>query len=126
MWSFFRKETTDPSFPQPKWPPIQELDSVDLTGLRHDGGVDLVILASQPLDDSPAVVDSIRRKVRTYLATIDNREYQIETGHPPRDLTTIIIVCEHPIHPEAQTVIDECWALAAERGVRLEVRKSLD
>jgi hypothetical protein len=35
-----------------------------------------------------------------------------------------IIVCDHPIHPTAQAIIEECRASAAER-VRLEVRNSM-
>jgi hypothetical protein len=40
------------AFPKPRWPPIQDLESVDIAGQRKDGGVDLAIIASQPLDDS--------------------------------------------------------------------------
>lgn len=125
MWNPFRRKPAEGGFPKPQWAPIQALDSVDIFGKRRDGGVDLVITASQPLDDSAEVLDSIRQKVATYLAVIDLDEFQAEMGHPPRDKTSIIIACEHPIHPVAQAVIEECQASATGRGVRLEVRKSM-
>jgi hypothetical protein len=126
MWNLFRRKSAEESFPRPEWPPIQSLDSIDITGNRHDGGVDLVIVASQPIDASPETLESIRRKVATYLTAIGLAEFQAEMGHPPPEKTTIIIACEHPIHPKALTVIAQCRAQAALQGVRLEVRKSID
>jgi hypothetical protein len=121
----FRRTAAGDPFPKPKWPPIQELDSIDITGKRRDGGVDMVITASQPIDDSPQTLGSIRRKVQTYLEAIGLEAFQAEMGHPPREQYTIIIACEHPIHARALAVIEECQAQAAAQGVRLEIRKSL-
>jgi hypothetical protein len=125
MWNPFSQKPAEEPFPKPKWPPIQELDSIDITGKRRDGGVDLVIIASQPLDDSAQTLESIRHKVERYLTVIGMEDFQAEMGHPPREKTAIIIACEHPIHPKANLVIQECRASAAVQGVRLEVRKSL-
>jgi hypothetical protein len=125
MWNSFRNESADDGFPKPKWPPIQALDSVDITGKRRDGGLDLVIVVSQPLDDSQTTLESIRRKVENYLIAIGLDEFKAEMGRPPREKTTIIIACEHPIHPKAQSVIEECRNSAGAHGVRLEVRKSM-
>jgi hypothetical protein len=125
MWNPFRRRETEKEFPKPKWPPIQNLDSLDITGHRKDGGVDLVIFASQPIDDSPETLESLRHKVRTYLTAIGLEGFQAEFAYPQPEKIAIIIACEHPIHPNAQLVIDECKALAAEQKVRLEVRDLL-
>jgi hypothetical protein len=114
------------SFPKPEWPPIQDPDSIDVVGKRRDGRVDLLIVASQPIDDAPETLETIRRKVRAYLAVIGLEEFQAEMGRPPRDKTAIILACEHPIHPRALAVLAQCRAAAAAQGVRLEVRKSPD
>jgi Domain of unknown function (DUF3806) len=126
MWNPFRRKPTDTPFPKPEWPPIQELDNIDLTGKRRDGGVDLVIVASQPIDDTEQTLESIRHKVRTYLTVIGLKEFQAEMGHPPREKITIIIACEHPIHPKALVVVAQCRASAAAHGIRLELRASID
>ena len=120
MGNPFRGKPDGEPFPQPEWPPIQELDSIDFTGKRWDGGVDLFINASQPIDDSPQTLGSIRHKVRTYLEAIGLDAFQAEIEHPPREKCAIIIVCRHPIHARAQAVIEECRAEAAAQGVRLE------
>ena len=112
-----------PAFPKPNWPPIQDLETVDITGKRRDGGVDLVIVASQPLDDAPDTLGSIRRKVAYYLDVIDLAEFQAEMGYPPRDRISIILRCNHPIHPRAAEVIAECQTGARKRGARLEVQQ---
>jgi hypothetical protein len=113
----------DREFPKPKWPPIQNADSIDMIGKRNDGGLDLVIVASQPIDENPQTLQIIRDKVRNYLAEISHPDFQKEFNHPPRAQTTIVSSCEHPIHEAARSVIDDCRRLAAEQGVRLDVRK---
>ncbi|MDX1946652.1 MAG: DUF6572 domain-containing protein [Pirellulaceae bacterium] len=123
MWNPFRAKPAEVSFPTPEWPPIQALDSIDVLGNRHDGGVDLFIIASQPIDSSTQTLESIRHKVETYLKAIDLKGFQEEMGHPPREKTTIVIACDHLIHPKAHAVIEQCQASAAGQGVRLEVRK---
>jgi len=111
------------AFPKPQWPPIQNLESVDITLKRNDGGVELLIVVSQPLDDSPETLDSIRRKVRYYLDVIDLDEFQEEMGYPPREETAIIIRCDFPMHPPALEVLGACQAEAAKRGVGLTVAR---
>lgn len=110
-------------FPKPEWPPIQDLESVDITGKRHDGGAELVIVVSQPLDDADETLDSIREKVDLYLEVIDLEEFQRDLEYPPRDKTVIVISSDHPIHPRAMEVINECFLMAAHHGIRLELRR---
>jgi hypothetical protein len=116
-------DNPDAAFPKPKWPPIQDLESVDLCGKRWDGGVDLAIIASQPLDDSADTLNRIRRKVVYYLDVIDLPEFQADLEHPPRDRIMIILRCDHAIHPCAAAVIAECQASAGRRGVLLVVQQ---
>src|SRR5437762_1025034 len=121
-----RRNRDEEPFPEPEWPPIQELDSIDLAAKRKDGGVVLVIVASQPLDDSEETLSSIREKVRTYLAALKDKEFRAELGNPPRDKTTVVLTCDRPIHPAALTVIAQCRAAAAAQGVKLELRREMD
>ena len=125
MWNPFRRGKASESPAHGKWPPIQDLDSIDLIGERKDGGVDLVIVASQPLDDSADTCDSIRAKVSCYLTAIGSEAFQMEYGHPPREKTSIILVCDHPIYANASAVIEECKTVAAEQGTRFELRRSM-
>ena len=42
-------------------PPIQNLDAFDIIGERKDGGVDLVVSCSGPLDSSTTTLGLIER-----------------------------------------------------------------
>lgn len=126
MWNLLKRMWSVFSFPIPKWPPIQSVDTIDITGQREDGGVDLIIIASQPIDDSPETLESIRQKVQTYLAVIHTEEFQAEMGNPPRDKIAIILACTFPIHATAHSVIAQCKVAAASKGVSLEIRDSVD
>lgn len=117
-------QSSNLAFPKPEWPPIQDLESIDITGKRKDGGVDLVIVASQPLDDSAETLDSIRQKVAGYLNVIDLPEFQAEMEYPPRERTRIILNCKYPIHPRAAAVIAECQVSAHVSGVQLTVQRT--
>ncbi len=125
MWSPLPREPDEEPFPKSEWPPIQDLDSIDIGRKRKDGGLDLAIVATQPIDDSPETLESIRHKVSTYLTAIDQEEFQVEMGHPPRDKTVITILCDHPVRSKALTVIAQCRVTARTHGVLLELRKSL-
>ena len=107
-------------FPEPEWPPIQNLEEVDLVGVRQDGGVDLVIVVSQPLDDSDEVLNSIVEKVETYLQVTELEEFLTEMGNPERDKIRIVIDCSFPIHPTAQGVIEKCRDFVVQTGLSFE------
>jgi hypothetical protein len=111
------------AFPKPKWPPIQDMESVDLAGKRQDGGVDHCIVATQPLDDAPDTLNSIRSKVACYLDVIDAPEFRANLDYPSRNQTTIVIACDHPIHSKAQAVIEECRAAADDVGCGLKYER---
>jgi hypothetical protein len=98
------------------------VESVDLTGKRNDGGVDLLIVA-QPLDEAADALNRFRCKIAYYLDVIDLPDFQADMEFPPRDRTTIILCCDYPIHPRAAAVIAECQARAGQRGVQLVVQQ---
>jgi hypothetical protein len=123
MWNPFRRKSEAGSFPKPRWPPIQNLDQIDLAAERPDGGVDLGIVASQPIDNSAQTLESIRRKIEAYLRIVD--EYETEMGQPRPDKVAIVLLCKHPIHTDAALVIQECRAMAAAKGVELQLRTAV-
>src|SRR5262245_51541888 len=122
-WGTDLADGSNSEFPKPEWPPIQDLEGVDLTGKRKGGGVDLLIVVSQPLDDAADTLERIRRKVAYYLDVIDLPAFQDEMGRPPRARARIIVSCDHPIHPRAAAVVAECQVSAGKRGVQLVLQR---
>ena len=113
--------------PQPRSKPlaIQNPDSIDLAGKRRDGGVDLVIVASERLDDTPELLQVLRRKVELYLSVTGRQDFLADMGHPSPEKISIILVCSHSIHPTAAAAIEECRKQVEARGMKLELRKSM-
>jgi hypothetical protein len=105
--------------------PIQNLDAFDITGTRKDGGLDLVICCSGPLDSSTATLELIERKVMGYLNTIAHpdfpRIYPAAAVGPIR----IFVSCSYHISDAACELIDKLGAAASKQGVSLLVVKSM-
>jgi hypothetical protein len=106
-------------------PPIQNLDAFDIVGERKEGGVDLVISCSGPLDSSTTTLGLIERKVRAYLVTIayENfaRIYPAAEFGPVR----IFISCEHHVSGAARELIGSLGVTASKQGVSLLLVSSM-
>ena len=57
-------------------PPIQNLGSIDVLGARKDGGVDLIVVVSGPIDASADTLENLDRKIRAYIAEVGSRAFQ--------------------------------------------------
>lgn len=125
MLNPFGKKPAASGFPKPKWPPIQAFDEIDFWGKKTDGGADLIIVASQPLDDSEPTLQSISAKVDFYLRALGHAPFLAQLDNPPRTQITIVMLCEHPIHTQAMEVIAVQKALAAGQGINLELRRTM-
>jgi hypothetical protein len=115
----------DPALMESSTPPIQNVDAFDVVGERQDGGGDLVVSCSGPLDSSPRTLELIERKIVAYLLTIAHanfaRKYRVAGRGPVR----IFISCEHFVSDAAQRIIDTLAVKAAKQGVALLLVKSM-
>ena len=68
--------------------PIQNLDSIDVIGVRKTGGVDLVITVSSYLNDSEHHEQLLRKKVQAYTDAIFSDNWVEKYGE---DNSTIYI-----------------------------------
>ena len=111
--------------PVPKSPPIQNVDSIDVVGVRKGAGIDLVVSCSGPLDGAPETLALLREKVRGYLkAACSERLWNVypnaRTG-PVR----IYISCKHRVSAPALRAINQLIGEAAAKGVALQLVKSV-
>ena len=102
-------------------PPIQNLHTVDIVGKRADGGVDLFIVASGPLDPSPATQQLLLDKLQSYLEEINTPGFAAEFGAPSPDHICIIVHCEHEVHPVIQLLLQRCKNWVETNHARLEL-----
>jgi hypothetical protein len=105
-------------------PPIQNLDAIDILGERNDGGIDLAIVCSGPLDDSADTLRRVSEKIGGYLTEIQSQQFQMRFGSPGRARTRVIVYCQHPISSGAQGLINVLSKRAAESGIEIAVDSS--
>jgi hypothetical protein len=106
-------------------PPSQNVDAFDVVGERQEGGVDLIVSCSGPLDSSPGSLQLIERKVGAYLVTIAHANFARTYRAPERGPVRIFVSCEHFVSEAAQVMIDALAVKAAKQGVALLLVKSM-
>jgi hypothetical protein len=103
-------------------PPIQNLDRFDLIGERVDGGVDLVVVCSGPLDSSPDTLNRLGCKVRNYLREIASETFRARFGDAS---IAIFLSCAHPVSAAAGGLINVLETEAASQGVTLRLVRDM-
>jgi hypothetical protein len=93
--------------------------------LSHDGGIDLVVVVSGPLDGSAATLSKLERKIRNYIAELSSSEFKEKYGHPKNN-SNIYVVSEYPVDALALAAIEWLRPIATEAGANLEFRRSME
>lgn len=70
---------------------IENINNIDVFGVRKDGGADLVIVSSGKLDESNETQQILLDKVENYLGYINSREFHVECPQATADNTYIIL-----------------------------------
>jgi hypothetical protein len=106
--------------------PIQNLDRIDIVGVRKNGGLDLAIIVSGPLDGSDETLHLLAQKVRNYLTEIAAGELLERYPEAMPGPFRILIFCKHPIDAIALGLIHALEAEAAAQDVMLELETAED
>ena len=106
-------------------PPIQNLDSVDLTGKRRDGGVDLFIVSSSHLDGSLPTQQLIKDKLETYLAALAHPEFRQEFGVPHPLRMAIVLACVDQPAEEILDLMEKLKPFVEQQGASLRLKVGL-
>jgi hypothetical protein len=105
--------------------PIGDVDTVDVVGVRNDGGLDLALCAGAALDASPETLSRLDMKLRNYIkAALSEgflREYGCSAGAP----VTIHISCAHPVADAARDLLRRLREEAVKNGIGFDMRSNL-
>jgi hypothetical protein len=104
--------------------PIQNLDSFDIVGERNDGGVDLVVVCSGPLDDSSETQALLRGKVQNYLKTAVHPNFANVYPAAKDGPVRIVLACRHKISAVSQETISELAEKGGASGIDITVDSS--
>ena len=105
-------------------PPIQNIDRIDVLAKQQDDSVDLVIVASAPIDGSATTLAFLERKIRNYIAEVGTSQFRSEFGPLTADQIRICVVCEYEVDDLAKALIERLKVDAARGGTSLELRRS--
>jgi hypothetical protein len=101
--------------------PIGDVDTVDIVGLRKDGGLDMVISCVAPIDDSPSTLRQLETKICNYIKGAKSEAFLGQYGCSVGAPVTVFVSCAHPIAAQAMDLIARLRTTAAENGIAIEV-----
>ena len=103
---------------------IQDPNSIDLLGQRRDGGVDLVIVSSGPLADSPESQKLLLDKVEAYLSYINSPGFSREFPRATPNNTRILLRLEEKPSPVIQALIQQIipWVQEYHTGFLVQIK----
>lgn len=101
---------------------ISNFDSIDVVGVRVDGGLDLLNSCVGDLDGSPFTLNALRKKVRSYLNEVlcaTNPTIREHYGCPANSRIRILISYSFGVAAQAQALVNELQHEAEIVGVEL-------
>jgi hypothetical protein len=105
----------DPEYQRdPNWSsPVGDPDQLDLVATRYDGGIDLILVASRPLDTGPQTRGVVSRKLRNYCVYVASQDFADEFGIPSPERTRIIVRLPAEPHAEIASLLTRLHAECA-------------
>lgn len=100
--------------------PIGNPDRFDVVGVRKDGGIDVVVSCSGPLDGSAETLWLLGQKTRNYLREIASDTFRAAYGSGP---VRILISLQNDVSGPAQALIASLRSEASAQGVELHLSR---
>ena len=100
---------------------IYNVDQVDLMAERKDGGLDLFIISSGSIDDSPDTQKLLLDKVDNYLCYVNSKTFAAEFPKIKKNKVTIIFELAEPAPQLLLELCEKIVPWAKDNGVRFAV-----
>ncbi len=103
--------------------PIPALNGLDIMTVKKDGGADLTVVISDPINGSEFSQNRLLIKLQNYFGFINSEEYIYQAKVRPTPDNTIVIVKIHPDSSGAYSdLISRCLSWANENNCSIELR----
>lgn len=103
---------------------IYDANAVDIMGERRDGGIDMFIISSGPMDAEPETQKLLLDKVENYLSYVMSGEFAQKFPGKQKK-TRIILKLAEPGPDLLMQLCEKIKTWTAEHGVRFEVTTEL-
>lgn len=111
MFSFFKRS-----------PPIENVGNIDVIAKRKDGVLELLVVTSSKLDDSPETQKLLLDKIEPYLLFLQSDECRSEFGELDQSQKLVVIRCYEKPDPIMAEFFPRVTQWVQESGATLEVR----
>ena len=101
--------------------PLSELDNLDVIGERNDGGVDMLVVTTGPLDASDETCEKLQAKLSCYLYAATHANFASNYPAASTGRVRIFVSNSHPISDRARLVVESMSKEALARGVEIHL-----
>jgi hypothetical protein len=102
--------------------PIENINNIDILGVRQDGkGVDLIIVTSKHLDSSTSTQELLLDKIENYLGYINSEEFEKEFGKLDPENIVIKIKCVDEPAPIIKELFKKIDLWVTKNNARIEM-----
>ena len=114
-----QRPMSEPSFEAP----IQNLGVFDILGVRHDGGIDAVIVAATPIDGQPETLRALAVIIRNYVEELSSESFLLKHPRVPTGRVRIILKCHSSVDAAAHGLVSSLSKEVEAAGILLEVER---
>lgn len=104
--------------------PLSDPDNLDVVGERNDGGVDLLVVTTGPLDASDETCQRLTEKLSTYLHAAVHPNFKDVYPAARNGRVRIFVSGSHSISERAQALVQSFVPEALARGVEVRVKSA--
>lgn len=101
---------------------INDVTKLDLLVERHDGGIDMCIVAQKSVDGSQETLALIESKIRNYLREALDRSFRESYGGIGPQQIKILFESRFAVDPAVLSLISSLALEVSEAGLKLEFR----
>ena len=101
--------------------PFSDPDNLDVIGERNDGGVDMLIVTTGPLDASDATCQKLQEKLSTYLHAAVHPNFANVYPAASTGRVRIFVSDSHVVSDRARQVVESMSREALTRGVEIRI-----
>ena len=101
--------------------PLSELDNLDVIGERKEGGVDMLVVTTGPLDASDETCHKLHAKLSTYLHAAIHPNFSNVYPAASTGRVRIFVSDSHAVSERARQVVESMSREALARGVEIRI-----
>lgn len=105
----------------PRELPLSAVDNLDIVGERKDGGIDMVVVTTRPLDASEEICNLLGEKLNAYLRAATHENFAKLYPAAARGRVRIFVSDKHAISDRARQVVKTFAAEALARNVEVQL-----